>query len=100
MEKINQSGTGRGGSFLQSLKSKIAIMGILAIAGSLVIGNIGISSISRNARNSQIESAVNAISVLQSQNEANEALYQYYVDRSYLDSIIKNLDRILHIIRC
>lgn len=93
MEKINQSGTGRGGSFLQSLKSKIAIMGILAIAGSLVIGNIGISSISRNARNSQIESAVNAISVLQSQNEANEALYQYYVDRSYLDSIIKNLDR-------
>ncbi|MDE7297231.1 MAG: hypothetical protein K2N94_00195, partial [Lachnospiraceae bacterium] len=66
---------------------------VLAIVGALLIGNIGISSISRNARNGRVESAANEISVLQSQNQANEALYQYYVDQSYLDSILNNLDR-------
>ena len=93
MRKGEQIETKRSGTVLQSIKSKIVIMGVLAIVGALLIGNIGISSIARNARNGRVESAANEISVLQSQNEANEALYQYYVDQSYLDSILSNLSR-------
>ncbi len=81
------------GTIFQSIKGKIMIMGVFSLAASIVIGTVGINSINRNATNSQIESMVNTISVLQSQNEANEALYQYYVDQSYLDSILANLDK-------
>lgn len=81
------------GTIFQSIKSKIMVMGVIAIAASIVIGTVGINSINRNAKNSQVESMINTISVLQSQNEANEALYQYYVDQSYLDSILANLDK-------
>ncbi len=81
------------GTIIQSIKGKIVIMGVFAVAASLIIGNVGITSINRNAKNSQVESTVNNISVLQSQNQAYEALYQYYVDRNYLDSILANLQQ-------
>ncbi len=53
--------------------------GILA---ALIIGVVGITSINRNAQNSEVVSLVNQISVLQSENLANDALYQYYVDET------------------
>lgn len=89
----NKNNAKKSGTIFQSIKGKIAIMGIFAIAGSLIIGNVGITSIARNTKNSQVESTVNTISVLQSQNQAYEALYQYYVDQSYLDSILANLQQ-------
>ena len=81
------------GTIFQSIKGKIAIMGVFAIASAVLVGYVGITSINRNVKNSQVESNVNSISVMQSQNLANEALYQYYVDQSYLDMIIMNLDQ-------
>lgn len=85
--------TKKKGMLFQSIKGKIAIMGIFAIAAAVLIGYVGITSVDRNAKNSQVESTVNTISVLQSQNLANEALYQYYVDQNYLDTIVSNLDQ-------
>lgn len=85
--------TKKKGSIFQSIKGKIMIMGVFAIAAAIVIGQVGITSINQNAKNSQVESTVNTISVLQSENQANEALYQYYVDQTYLDTILANLDK-------
>ncbi len=94
MDKMKKSkGTKRKGTILQSIKGKIAIMGVFAIVAAGLVGYVGITSINRNVRNSQVESNVNSISVLQSQNLANEALYQYYVDQSYLDTTIENLNQ-------
>ena len=83
----------RKGSFIQSVKGKILIMGVLGIAAALIIGIIGISSIHRNGQISEMVSLVNEISVLQSQNLANDALYQYYVDESYLNASLDNLSQ-------
>ena len=85
--------TKKKGSIFQSIKGKIMIMGVFAISVAIVIGQVGITSINQNAKNSQVESTVNTISVLQSENQANEALYQYYVDQTYLDTILANLDK-------
>ena len=81
-------------NFFLTIKGQFVIIGLLAIIGSLIIGNVGISSISKNIRNSRLQSAVNEISILQTKNQANEALYQYYVDQRYLDEILENINQI------
>ncbi len=79
------------GNFIQSVKGKILIMGALGIAAALIIGIVGITSIHRNGQNSEIVALVDEINVLQAQNLANDALYQYYVDKSYLEASLSNL---------
>ena len=80
------------GNFIHSVKGKILIMGILGIAAAIVIGLVGIISINRNAQNSEVVSTVDEINVLQAQNIGNDALYQYYVDETYLNATLANLD--------
>ncbi len=90
---MNKKKTRSGkGNLFQSVKGKILIMGALGIAAALIIGLLGVTSINRNGQNSEVVSLVNEINVLQSQNLANDALYQYYVDESYLDATLSNLD--------
>jgi methyl-accepting chemotaxis protein len=79
------------GTFFQSVKGKILMMGALGIVASLIIGIVGVSSINRNGQISEVVSLVNEINVLQSQNLANDALYQYYVDEAYLQAALSNL---------
>ncbi len=78
-------------ALFQSIKSKIILMGVFAIAAAAVIGYVGINSINRNVKNSQVESVVNTISSLQAQNQVDEALYQHYVDQAYLENILADL---------
>lgn len=77
---------------LTTIQGKISIMGILAIITSLIIGRVGIYSLKLNIKNSQIDSLVNEISILQYQNQSLDTLYQYYIDESYLEQIMTNLD--------
>ena len=77
----------RTGNVLQTIKSKIVIMGVFSILVAVGIGVLGINSLNRNSSNSEIESIVNEIDVLQTKNLALEAQYQYYIEQSYLDSI-------------
>lgn len=79
-------------ALLQSIKSKIILMGIFAIVAAIIIGYVGISSINRVVNNNQIESTVNTIISLQAQNQVDEALYQHYVDYTYLESILADLN--------
>jgi len=86
-EKTTKRNTISKTGLLQSIKGKIILMGLLAIVGAVIIGYVGMDSVSRSIKNSQIESIVNKISGLQSQNQVDEALYQHYVDQKYLDNI-------------
>jgi methyl-accepting chemotaxis protein len=79
------------GNFFQSVKGKILLMGALGIVAALIIGSVGVSSINKNGQNSEVVALVNEINVLQSQNLANDALYQYYVDEAYLNDALTNL---------
>lgn len=88
---MSKNGAKQTGGFVHSVKGKILIMGILGIAAAVVIGIVGVFSINKNAQSSEIVSTVNEINVLQSQNLANDALYQYYVEESYLKAALENL---------
>ncbi len=79
-------------NIFRTVKGKFIIMGVTGIIIALFIGSIGMTSLSRNSESSEVVSLVNEISVLQTQNLANDALYQYYIDDSYIDRTLQNLD--------
>ena len=85
----------KGISLIQSMKGKAALMGVMAIASSVVIGGVGIMSINRIVSNSETEALINSIVELQTDDKANDALYQYYIDRQYLDHIQVNQQQML-----
>ena len=78
-------------SFFGSVRGKFILTGVLGVIAALIIGVVGITSISRNSKNSEIVALVDEISVKQAENLANDALYQYYVEKSYIDTTIDNL---------
>ena len=85
----------KGIGLIQSMKGKAALMGVLAIASSVVIGGVGIRSINRIVNNGETETLINSIIKLQTEDKANDALYQYYIDRQYLDDIQVNQQQML-----
>ena len=85
----------KGIGLIQSMKGKAALMGVLAIASSVVIGGVGIISINRIVNNGETETLINSIIKLQTDDKANDALYQYYTDRQYLDHIQVNQQQML-----
>ncbi len=78
-------------SIFSSVRGKFLLTGILGVVAALIIGLVGIGSISKNSSISEAVSLVNDISVMQTENLANDALYQYYVDSSYIDATLDNL---------
>ena len=80
-------------NLFQSVKGKFLLMGIMGIIIALVIGLIGMTSINRNAKSSDVVTLVNEISLLQSENNANDAQYQYYIDEKYLNATLENLQK-------
>ena len=85
----------KGIGLIQSMKGKAALMGVLAIASSVVIGGVGIISINRIVNNGETETLINSIIKLQTEDKANDALYQYYIDQQYLDHIQVNQQQML-----
>ena len=85
----------KGIGLIQSMKGKAALMGVLAIASSVVIGGVGIISINRIVNNGETETLIKSIIELQTDDKANDALYQYYIDRQYLDHIQVNQQQML-----
>lgn len=78
-------------SIFGSVRGRFLLTGILGVAAALIIGLVGIGSISKNSSTSEVVSLVNDISVMQTENLANDALYQYYVDDSYINATLDNL---------
>ena len=76
---------------LNTIRRKVAFMGILSLNASLIMGTIGIVSLRENDRIRRIESCTSEIRLLQYKNQSLEALYQYYTDQTYLNDIITNL---------
>ena len=85
----------KGIGLIQSMKGKAALMGVLAIASSVVIGGVGIRSINRIVNNGETKTLINSIIKLQTEDKANDALYQYYIDQQYLDDIQVNQQQML-----
>ncbi|WP_310603957.1 methyl-accepting chemotaxis protein [Anaerosporobacter sp.] len=78
-------------SFLGSIKGKVLLMGALSILVSVILGMVGLSSLSKNDNNNNLLSRINDISLLQYENQSLETSYLYALDDSYLGDIINNL---------
>lgn len=90
---MNEKSKAPKGIFIQSIRGRIIVMGVLAIIVSGIIGLVGIMSVNSNLQNSDVESMAYEIDMLRSQNQENEALYQYHVSEEYLDNIIANYNK-------
>ena len=81
------------GHFLQSIRSKILFMGLIALAASVLLGIMGIAAVNKNSVNNKMLAEMNAISVTQSNNQSLDISYLYFLDDSYLENILSNLDQ-------
>lgn len=93
LTKTNTNTSQPKNSFLQSIKGKVILIGILSILVAGMIGCIGIISVNNNVKNSNLEATTYEIDMLRSQTQEYEALYQYHVDQVYLDNIISNYNQ-------
>lgn len=80
-------------NFFKSIRGKILIMGGIGFVSAITLGTISITTMNQNNGNMNVERNINEISVLNTQNNALETLYQYYVQESYLENIINNIDK-------
>ena len=80
------------------MKKRIIVMGIISILIAGVIGCVGIMSVNSNLENSDVEAAAYEIDMLRSQNQENEALYQYHVEQTYLDNINANFEHMAQMV--
>lgn len=83
--------TPQKGGFLQSIRGKIFLMGGTAILASCVLGAAGVIALNKNSRNNEVLTEMNRINQYQYQNQSLETSYLYFLEDSYLESIVTNL---------
>lgn len=86
-------GKKHGVSIFQSIQGKIIQLGGIAFIGIIILGFVGLYGITSNNQNSDMEANISEINLLQEKNEAADSMYIYYIDESYLDAIIENLEQ-------
>lgn len=86
--KSNQNASGRFGS----IRGKIVLISTVSVVTSLVLGTSGIVALNKTASNNMILQDINKINLAQNENQALDTSYCYYLDSSYLENIVSNLD--------
>ena len=83
--------TGKG-NFLKSIRGKICLMGATAILAMGALGVTGIVSLNKNNANNEVLSRMNRINLYQYENKSLDTSYLYFLEQSYLEQIVSNLD--------
>lgn len=83
--------TAQTGGFLQSIRGKILLMGGTAILASCILGAAGVVALNKSSRNNEVLTEMNRINQYQYQNQSLETSYLYFLEDSYLESIVTNL---------
>ncbi|MGN0483153.1 MAG: methyl-accepting chemotaxis protein [Lachnospiraceae bacterium] len=81
----------RTGLPLRSIKTKMIILGGVALVTTLVLGITGIQSLNKNHRSSQLTSDINNINLLQNENKTLDMTFLYQMDNTYNQQIVENL---------
>lgn len=76
----------------QSIKGKILLMGGVAILASVILGSVGIAALNKNSRNNEVLKKINQINLAQNENQSLDTSYLYFLEDSYLESIVNNLE--------
>ena len=80
-------------NLFSSIRNRIIFMGVFAIGATALLGVEGIYATNKLTRNNKVESLVNEMNILQVNNQKSDALYQYYVEKDYLNNITENLEK-------
>ncbi len=75
-----------------TIRLKIISVGTIGVCTSVILGSLGINALRKTTTNSILQGNVNNINMLEARNESQEVLYQYYLDSSYLNTIISHID--------
>ncbi len=97
-QKRGQSYRDGKGNFLTSIKGKIVLMGVVAIAASGILGYVGMSSLNRSSRNNEVSTDINRINLYQYENQSLDTSYLYFLESSYLDNIVENLGKMVSLV--
>lgn len=76
-----------------TMKAKILLMAVVALAGILCLGVGAIFSLEKNDKGMNVTDAVNKINLLQYENVSLNTYYLYSLSDEYLENIIENLEK-------
>lgn len=93
MSKKKSENLGGKGSFLQSIRGKIYLMGGTAVTASLILGITGIVSLNQNNSNQEVLTQMNRLNLYQYENQSLDTSYLYFLEDSYLEGIVNNLQK-------
>lgn len=80
-------------SILRSMKGKLILLGLVAIATTVILGLTGISVLNSNNANNQVLADINNINLLQNNNTTEETAFLYDLSLSHYDTIQNNLQK-------
>ena len=92
LRKVNAMPKETKASFLQSIKGKVVLMGAVALVSAFILGYVGISAVNKTGKNNEILSEINEVNLYQYENKSLETSFLYFLQDSYLESIVTNLD--------
>ncbi len=75
----------------RSIRNKLFLLGIVAIAATVILGITGIDMINRNNANNQVMADINNINLHQNENYTKEVSFLYNLDNSDNQAILQNL---------
>lgn len=76
---------------MNSIKSKLVILGAVAIISTVILGLTGIYTINSNNANNQVLNDINNINLMQHEDKAEEITFLYDLDSSHYNKILANL---------
>ena len=76
---------------LKTIRGKLAILSVVSIISTVILGFTGIRIMNSNNDNNQILANMNNINLLQNENQTQTVNFLYYLDVSYYQKILENL---------
>ena len=90
-DKVMSQGKTRKKFLFRSIRNKLFLLGIVAIAATVILGVTGIDMINRNNANNQVSADINNINLHQNENYTKEVSFLYNLDNSDNQGILDNL---------
>lgn len=78
---------------IKTIRGKVMSLSIISLCAILILGAVGIFALNKNNSNNKTTSDINKVSLIQNENNTLNTSFLYFLESSYLESIIKNLDK-------
>lgn len=80
-------------SSINTIQGKVMLLSIVSFIAIIILGAVGIFALNKNNSSNQAINDINNESLLQNENNTLNTSYLYFLDSSYLEEIVKNLDK-------